>query len=187
MATTAPHRPLPYKPSWATRITEGLRYGGGIGQWSWLAHRASGLGILFFLVIHITDTFLVIAFPYTYDHTVALYGGVWFNGRYYWPLRWAFRLGELGLIASVLFHAINGCGVILYDFWSRGTLYRRTILKVVQFVFWGLMIPATIAVLLPLRNLPEGMEDIQQPLKPTFTARPSPGSPQQASPAERSK
>lgn len=187
MATTAPHRPAPYKPSWSARIVDGLRYGGGIGQWSWLAHRASGLGILFFLVIHITDTFLVIAFPYTYDHTVALYGGVWFDGKYYWPLRWAFRVGELGLIASVLFHAVNGCGVILYDFWSRGTLYRRTILKVVQFVFWGLMIPATIAVLLPLRHPPEGMEDIQQPLKPSLAARPSPGAPQQVSPSELSK
>ena len=98
----------------------GLRYGGGIGQWSWLAHRLSGLGILFFLVVHITDTFFVVFAPDWYDHTVAIYGGIWFDGNYYWPLRWAFRVAELGLIASVVFHAVNGVGVILYDLWPAG-------------------------------------------------------------------
>ena len=56
-------------------FVEGLRYGGGVGQWSWLAHRLTGLGVLFFLVIHIIDTFLVVAFPAEYDFTVSIYGG----------------------------------------------------------------------------------------------------------------
>jgi succinate dehydrogenase / fumarate reductase cytochrome b subunit len=69
------------------RIVEGLRYGGGIGQWAWLIHRVTGLGILLFLVIHIIDTFLVVAMPAEYDFTVDIYGGV-FNGVYFPPLRW---------------------------------------------------------------------------------------------------
>src|SRR5262245_24535804 len=88
--------------SWSTFV-EGLRYGGGIGQWSWLIHRVAGLGILLYLVAHITDTFFVVVDPAWYDHALALYGG-WWSGQYYWPLRWAFRIGEVGLIASVLFH-----------------------------------------------------------------------------------
>ena len=163
-------RPVVYRSSPLARIVDGLRYGGGIGQWTWLLHRLSGLGILFFLIIHITDTFLVVAFPHTYDHTVALYGGVWFDGNYYWPLRWAFRIGELGLIASVLFHAINGVGVILYDFWRRGTLYRKSILRVVYVAFWALMIPATVAVLYPLRKPPEHMRDVQTDIRPAVIA-----------------
>src|SRR3954451_8713249 len=88
--------------SWES-LVEGLRYGGGVGQWSWLAHRLTGLGVLIFLVIHVIDTFLVVAFPAEYDFTVSIYGGT-FNGAYYWPLRWLFRVAELGLIASVVFH-----------------------------------------------------------------------------------
>jgi len=148
-------------------VIDGLRYGGGIGQWSWLAHRLSGLGILFFLVIHITDTFFVVFAPDWYDHTVALYGGVWFDGNYYWPLRWAFRVGELGLIAAVVYHAVNGVGVILYDFWAKGTLYRKQILTAVQVVFWGIMLVTTPYVLYPLRKAPDAVADVQaEPLTP---------------------
>ena len=48
--------------------------------------------------------------PEWYDHTVALYGGVWFDGNYYWPLRWAFRIGELGLLALELQEPEPGVG-----------------------------------------------------------------------------
>jgi succinate dehydrogenase / fumarate reductase cytochrome b subunit len=147
--------PRAYEGGRIARIIDGLRYGGGLGQWSWLAHRLSGLGILFFLVIHITDTFFVVFAPDWYDHTVAIYGGVWFDGNYYWPLRWAFRVAELGLIASVVFHAVNGVGVILYDFWPNGSLYRKSILRTVQVVFWVIMLTATPVVLYPLRKAPD--------------------------------
>ena len=115
------------------------------------------MGILFFLVVHITDTFFVVFAPDWYDHTVALYGGVWFDGQYYWPLRWAFRVAELGLIASVVFHAVNGVGVILYDFWPRGSLYRKPILMGGPGVFWGIMLVTTPIVLYPLRKAPDRM------------------------------
>ena len=146
--------PQMYKSGRLARIIDGLRYGGGLGQWSWLAHRLSGLGILFFLVVHITDTFFVVFAPDWYDHTVAIYGGIWFNGQYYWPLRWAFRVAELGLIASVVFHAVNGVGVILYDLWPRGSLYRKPIMRTVQVVFWTIMLVTTPIVLYPLRKAP---------------------------------
>jgi succinate dehydrogenase / fumarate reductase cytochrome b subunit len=148
------HAPRPYQSGRLARIIDGLRYGGGIGQWSWLAHRLSGLGILFFLVIHITDTFFVVFAPDWYDHTVAIYGGVWFNGQYYWPLRWAFRVAELGLIASVVFHAVNGVGVILYDLWPRGSLYKKPITYGVQAIFWTIMLICTPIVLYPLLKAP---------------------------------
>ena len=146
--------PQMYRSGRLARIIDGLRYGGGLGQWSWLAHRLSGLGILFFLVVHITDTFFVVFAPDWYDHTVAIYGGIWFNGQYYWPLRWAFRVAELGLIASVVFHAVNGVGVILYDLWPRGSLYRKPIMRTVQVVFWTIMLVTTPIVLYPLRKAP---------------------------------
>ena len=58
------------------------------------------------------------------------------------------------MIASVVFHAVNGVGVILYDFWPNGSLYRKPILWTVQVVFWGTMLVTTPIVLYPLRKAP---------------------------------
>jgi succinate dehydrogenase / fumarate reductase, cytochrome b subunit len=138
--------PRVYRRGPWTRLVEGLRYGGGIGQWSWLVHRVTGLGIALFLVVHIIDTFLVVAYPAEYDFTVAIYGGT-FNEQYYWPLRWAFRISELALIACVVFHAVNGVRIVLFDFWPRAAHYQRQIFWAVMVVFMGIMIPVTFVVL----------------------------------------
>lgn len=162
MSTSTSRPPRVYRRGTWARITEGLRYGGGIGQWSWLLHRATGLGILVFLIIHIIDTFLVVAYPELYDHTVAIYGGSvtglptsWSMNGYYWPLRWAFRIGELGLIACVLFHSLNGVRVVMVDFWPRAALHQRVMFNWVLGIFAAIMIPVSIWVLLPLRHAPE--------------------------------
>src|SRR5581483_3580298 len=73
--------PRYYRRGWWSGFVEGLRYGGGIGQWSWLVHRVTGLGILLYLTIHIVDTFFVVVNPAWYDHAMALYGG-WVSGSY---------------------------------------------------------------------------------------------------------
>jgi succinate dehydrogenase / fumarate reductase cytochrome b subunit len=114
----------------------------------------TGLGILFYLVAHITDTFFVVVKPSMYDHTLALYGGQ-LNGHYYWPIRWAFRFGELGLIACVLFHSLNGIRVVLFDFWPPATRYQRELFRIVAILFLVIFIPVTGWVLWPLRKSPE--------------------------------
>lgn len=157
-----------HRGPWA-RFVEGLRYGGGIGQWSWLVHRVTGLGILIYLVAHITDTFFVVIDPAWYDHTMALYGGE-VSGHYYWTVRWAFRLGELGLIACVLFHSINGIRIVLFDFWPKAAVYQRELFWFVGIVFLAIMIPVAIWVVLPLASAPKprpeqgGTVAIERPL-----------------------
>jgi len=138
--------PRVYRRGPWTRIVEGLRYGGGIGQWSWLIHRVTGLGIALFLIVHIVDTFLVVAYPAEYDFTVAIYGGT-FSGNYYWPLRWAFRISELALIACVVFHAVNGVRIILFDFWPRAATIQKPIFWGVLVVFLAIMVPVAFVVL----------------------------------------
>lgn len=157
--------PQVYRRGAWMRFVEGLRYGGGVGQWSWLIHRVTGLGILLFLIIHVIDTFFVVAFPAFYDHTVAIYGGTiaglpvaWGLNGYYWPIRWAFRLGELGLISCVLFHAINGLRVIAFDFWSGSAARQKQLFAAVIVVFLAIMIPVTVWVLLPLMDAPAVVE-----------------------------
>lgn len=146
--------PRVYRRGGWSRFVEGLRYGGGIGQWSWLVHRVTGLGILLYLFAHITDTFFVVVNPAWYDHAMNLYGGS-IDGNYYWVVRWAFRIGELGLIACVLFHSINGLRVVLFDFWPKATHYQRQIFWFVMALFWGIFIPVAIWVLIPLASAPE--------------------------------
>lgn len=35
---------------------------------------------------------------------------------------------ELGLVAAVLFHALNGVRIMLIDFWAAGTRFQRPML-----------------------------------------------------------
>lgn len=154
MSSSPPLRtPRVYRRGAWSRFTEGLRYGGGIGQWSWLIHRVTGLGVLFFLIVHIIDTFLVVAYPAEYDFTVDIYGGV-FWGTYYASLRWGFRFAELALIACVLFHSVNGVRIVLFDFWPGSSDHQRLLFKVAMIVFVLIMLPVTYVVLSALAGPP---------------------------------
>src|SRR5436305_7543700 len=75
------------------------------------------------------------------------------NG-YYWPLRWAFRLGELGLIACVVFHAVNGVRIVLFDFWPSAANRQRQIFWWVLIVFLLIMVPVAWIVFRPLTQTP---------------------------------
>ena len=79
----------------ARSLGAALRYRGREGMWSWLLHRFTGLGVLLFLVVHVVDTGLVIYSPEFYDHALAIYKH---------PV---FRIAELAIFFSVLFHAFN--------------------------------------------------------------------------------
>lgn len=92
---------------------KGPSYKGGIGQWSWAAHRITGLGVAAFLFGHIIDTFGVGIGPQFYDETIALYQ------------QWWFKPFEVLLIGAVLYHALNGLRIILFDFWPSLALKQR--------------------------------------------------------------
>lgn len=91
----------------ATLIRTGssvLRYRGGTGQWAWAIHRAAGLGVLAFLLLHIFDIFLAAFGPQAFNDLLFLYKGP------------AARLLEVVLLFGLLYHAINGLRIILADF-----------------------------------------------------------------------
>ena len=113
-------------------------YRGGIGQWSWVLHRVSGVGVLIFLLLHILDTFLIILGPEQYNRIIALYRA---------PL---FRVMEVGLFAAVLFHALNGLRIILIDFWEDLTRLHRQLFYAELVAFFIIMIPVTYLMLKPV-------------------------------------
>lgn len=92
---------------------KGPAYRGGIGQWTWAAHRITGVLVMAFLFGHIVDTFAVGFGPELYNETIALYK------------QWWFMPFEVALIAATLYHALNGLRIILFDFWPALVLRQR--------------------------------------------------------------
>lgn len=109
----------------------GTLYRGGEGMWTWVLHRITGVGVFFFLLVHVLDTALVRVSPEAYDLVIATYKTPIVN------------VLEVGLVGAVLYHALNGLRVILVDFWSRGPRYQRQMTWGIAIVWLALMIPGT--------------------------------------------
>ncbi|WP_442972811.1 succinate dehydrogenase, cytochrome b556 subunit [Rhodococcus sp. G-MC3] len=98
-------------------------------MWSWVLHRITGVLTFFFLFVHVLDTSMVRVNPETYDAIIDTYKT---------PL---VGLMELGLVAAVLYHALNGIRVMLVDFWSQGPKYQKLMLWIIAAVWLVVMIP----------------------------------------------
>ena len=94
-------------------------YRGDPGMWSWVLHRITGATIFFFLFVHVLDTALVRVSPQAYNEVIDTYKT---------PI---VGLMEIGLVAAVLYHALNGVRIILIDFWQHGPKYQRLMLWIV--------------------------------------------------------
>lgn len=110
-------------------------YKGGIGQWSWVAHRVTGVGIIAFLFGHIVDTFAVGFGPELYNETVSLYKQWWFT-----PF-------EVMLIGAVIYHALNGLRIILFDFYPSLALKQKSFAYAELVLFLAAFAPAAIFML----------------------------------------
>lgn len=84
-------------------LTGMARYKGREGQLSFIFHRATGLGILLFLIIHVLDTSTVYFFPELYEHAIEIYRMT------------PFIIGEIILVFCVIFHGVNGIRIALFD------------------------------------------------------------------------
>ena len=112
-----------------------LTYRGGPGQWSWVLHRLSGIGVFLFLLIHIVDIAIIGWGPVVFNKLLFLYRAP------------AFRVGEVGLVAAVLYHAINGLRICVIDFWPETMAYHRSLTYAVGIAFTILFIPTAIYML----------------------------------------
>ncbi|MGH9149086.1 MAG: succinate dehydrogenase, cytochrome b556 subunit [Acidimicrobiales bacterium] len=87
-------------------------YRGRSGQWTFVAHRVSGFLVFCFLLLHIVDVSLV-ARPHLYDEVHELYGNV------------LLRLFEVGLLAALVFHSLNGLRIVMIDFFPGAVRNQR--------------------------------------------------------------
>ena len=119
---------------------EYLTYRGGAGQWAWMLHRLTGVGVFIFLLAHIVDTAVIGWGPKAYNTAMALYR------------RPVFRVGEVLLAGAVLYHALNGIRIVIIDFWPEATLLERKLFYAVAVVFAVVYIPAALYMLKWLIN-----------------------------------
>ncbi len=109
----------------------GTLYKGSPGQWSWLLHRITGVAVILFLFAHVVDTAVVGWGPDAYNRVV----GVYHN--------WVVKVLELGLVAAVLYHAINGVKIMVFDFWPASSRHMKPIALASTAIFVLAMIPIT--------------------------------------------
>jgi succinate dehydrogenase / fumarate reductase cytochrome b subunit len=107
-------------------------YKGGTGQWAWVAHRVTGVAVILFLFAHIVDTAVIGWGPEAYDKVMQAYEN---------PI---VRLMELGLVAAVMFHAINGIRIMIVDFWPKAADMAKALGLITFATYFIVMVPITI-------------------------------------------
>jgi len=103
-------------------------YHGDPGQYAWVLHRATGIGIVFFLLIHIIDIMLIGLGRDVYDHTVEFY-----SHPFIIPM-------EIMLVGAVIYHTLNGLRVIAVNFSSEGAVRER------KFFWWVLALSVLLTI-----------------------------------------
>lgn len=111
---------------------EGLRYRGGTGQWSWILHRLSGIGVFLFLTIHIFDIYLLAFGEETFNELLFLYTQPWA------------KFLDIFLFFGLLFHAVNGIRITILDFWPSLWRYQRQSVWIQTVVFLAVFLPSTV-------------------------------------------
>jgi succinate dehydrogenase / fumarate reductase, cytochrome b subunit len=123
----------------AKRTSElGRMYRAREGQWTWVAHRVTGVAIILFLFAHIVDTALIGWGPEAYNRVVNVYKNPFI------------RFLELGLVAAVIYHALNGLRIMVIDFFPKAAEVNRQLIYVTVSVFALGMIPITYFILKPV-------------------------------------
>lgn len=121
-----------------TGLREYVGYRGQEGMWAWILHRVTGLGVMFFLIWHILDIFLMALGPEEFDRFLMIYKAA------------PFRVLEVFLVFSLLFHALNGARIIFLDFVPRAMEYESRLFWVVLGATVVIWVPASLAMLAPL-------------------------------------
>lgn len=126
--------------SFILTVRESIRYRGRLGHYSWLAHRVAGLGILAYLIVHVWETANATFNPPLYAWSLELFKH---------PL---FGVGEIFLLAALLYHAFNGVRVALLDFQPAWWQYQRPSALVVWGLFAITFVPIAIYMFVGIVN-----------------------------------
>ena len=83
-----------------------------LGTLAWLFHRISGLALIFYMTLHVWVVHHLSVSPESFNQMMELLAH---------PV---FKVAEVGLLAAVLFHSLNGIRVILVEY-PWGNKYQK--------------------------------------------------------------
>jgi succinate dehydrogenase cytochrome b subunit len=109
-------RPTAMRGRWIERI--GRAGDRDVQRWAFIAHRATGVAVFAFLVLHVLDVAIYAVSPARFDEVHELYGTA--------PL----RIFECLLLFAILFHTLNGLRLVLLDVVEVQASTARTLLHV---------------------------------------------------------
>ena len=112
-----------------------LFYRGDPGQYAFYLHRATGLGIVGFLLVHIIDILLIGLGRDVYDHTVEFYAHIFII-----PM-------EIALVGAVIYHGLNGLRLTLLNFWDIGIGKERQFFYVALIGAVLLTLPSVLVII----------------------------------------
>ena len=110
-----------------------LTYEKAPGAWSWGLHRITGLGLMFYLYLHIFALTALQKGPEAFNAEMVL-----FKSPIFMFLEWA-------LFGLVLFHSFNGFRIVLIDLadgakYHKKLLYWLTAISIALFIGMGYVI-----------------------------------------------
>ncbi len=116
-----------------------VTYRGREGQIAWMLHRLTGLGVFFFLALHIIDIFLM------------SFGPDLFNALLFFYHQFLLKLAIVfGLFPGVLYHGLNGIRVVSMDFWPNLGKKQAMLWRIQMIVFAAAYIPSAILMILSM-------------------------------------
>ncbi|CAG0945809.1 Succinate dehydrogenase 2 membrane subunit SdhC [Anaerolineae bacterium] len=129
-------------------IKGGSIYLGGTGMLTWLLHRISGIAVVYFLTLHIFEALQLFGGPAAYNEATEAYKQLWF------------RPFEMALVLAVVYHALNGLRVWMFDAYPQTTKHHRTVFKIGVAIFALISLAVAVVMLRPLfgRSLAEIFE-----------------------------
>lgn len=113
-------KPRPSRPG-------GTLYRGREGMWSWVLHRITGVAIFFFLLVHVLDSVVLNISPEAYNAVIGTYKNTLLG------------IGEMGLVAAICFHAINGLRIIAVDLSAWAARNQRLLFWIVV-IIWAVLV-----------------------------------------------
>jgi len=111
-------------------------YRGKGGQWSFIAHRVSGVAVFAFLLLHIVDVSLV-RWPALYDDVHGVYSNV------------VMRAFEVGLMFALVFHSLNGLRIVAVDLFPGAIANQRRLVWAVVGLTVAAGVPGAVVIMSP--------------------------------------
>lgn len=100
----------------------------GLGAYVWVAHRISGLVLFLFFVVHLFTLSSIIDGEIIFDRKMKLMDATWI------------KVGEVILIAVLLFHCFNGLRLILMNLFPRSNENVLAYISIIASIVFTLVV-----------------------------------------------